>query len=124
MLSFEIVTPKQAELWCEQVDKRYESMKFFEGHRVEHMAEDLKNGWRPQITINTTTGELFDGAFAVRAIADHGKPVECAVARLPEDPKWKYPNTRGVFSKLPKLWQFLKMANEDRPPFAQEGFEG
>lgn len=121
MLSYEIVTPEQAALWCEQVDKRYEEMKFFEGYRVESMAEDLKNGWRPCIVINSTTGELFDGAFAVRAIADHGQPVECAVARLPADSKWKNPSTQGVFSKMPKHWQFLKMASKDRPVFAQEG---
>lgn len=123
MLTIETVTPEQAAKWCERVDKRYAEMGWTPDPGVvpRGLVADLGRGWRPLVTINSTTGELYDGASAVKSIVAHGKPVECAVVRAPDDPKARFHllHRSGLFNALPEGWSFLKMSDEDRPPFAK-----
>jgi hypothetical protein len=117
MLDVEIITPERAAEMLEKVDGRYREMGFFEGHSSQFLLEEVRRGWRPCVVVNVSTGEVFDGAFALRAIQEHGEPVECAVARLPADPRRGQPLVRDAFGKLPKEWQHENMrprGNEER----------
>jgi len=119
MLDIEIVTPEQAQTWIDAgIHARYDN-----GGMTPSFTKDgcldmfkLELGQRLLVVLGTDNGEVLDGALALHAVVRFGKPVECAVMRVPDLHSYRMKE----WEALPRGWAFLKMAPEHRPQFARK----
>lgn len=127
-LKIEVVTPERAATMVEKVHARYRRQMGWDdpekaASAVEFFGLELKKGWRPECVVDTVSGEVYDGAYGLRALAQHSEPVEVAVLYV-ESPAECGCLARHFIDVLPRGWGYLQMAVEVRPTGYRDLREG